>query len=281
MRALWLADEIRKQGAKVVEYPGWQYVGGELIDIRGWFIHHTASYPRSDPNSDITLIWKTGFLVPEYNVYISRTGLCYVGASGLCNHAGFGGNNGLSSSGRKSISWLPSNSANAHTIGIVMANTGIGEIYPDVQQDAVLAVCRAVNKGAGCPNSQGLGHQEWTRRKIDPAGSSRWAVRSNMWNMDEFRKSVESSSPLTEDEDEMVKALVQVKGDSAVWLYVNGFRFWMPDWNAVEVAKYLYDFKEIHLLDPAGDLRSYGVVTGPMPSSGTDKRNRDVWGVLV
>ena len=41
---VWLADVLRAEGVKLVEYPGWQDRGhGDFKDIRGVMVHHTGS----------------------------------------------------------------------------------------------------------------------------------------------------------------------------------------------------------------------------------------------
>lgn len=41
---VWIADVLRAEGVKLVEYPGWQNRGhGEFKDIRGVMVHHTGS----------------------------------------------------------------------------------------------------------------------------------------------------------------------------------------------------------------------------------------------
>ena len=41
---IWIADVLRAEGVKLVEYPGWQNRGhGDFKDIRGVMVHHTGS----------------------------------------------------------------------------------------------------------------------------------------------------------------------------------------------------------------------------------------------
>ena len=41
---VWIADVLRAEGVKLVEYPGWQNRGhGDFKDIRGVMVHHTGS----------------------------------------------------------------------------------------------------------------------------------------------------------------------------------------------------------------------------------------------
>lgn len=199
-----LADALRAQGAEVAERAGWQSAGAELTDVRCWFLHHTASGPSSDGAADLNYIYSSGDLAPEYNVYIQRSGLITVGAAGKTNHGGKGGDYpaghpDYAARGRKPIPWLPAGSANSHTVSCALANNGVGEPYPSAQQAAVLMFARAVDATYGTDPAHGLSHFEWTLRKIDPAGSSRWAHGAEMWNMDAFRADVASAPEPVED----------------------------------------------------------------------------------
>jgi hypothetical protein len=284
MRANWLADEIRAMGAPVTEDSGWQSRGYELTAIQGIIFHHTASNPGSDPAGDINYIWHSSgnSLVPEYNVYISRSGMVYVGCSGKTNNAGEGGNNGNNSTcSRFPINWAPANGANGYGISIVMANNGVGEQYPTAQQDSAVKACAAVVRKAGFPVGNLNSHFEWTKRKIDPAGNSRYATGSNMWDMNKFRSDVQAAisggppQPSPEDDVPQLKKLCQIKGDNAIWLVLDNTRRWCPDSQTVNVQKSVYGIAAIDMLDPPTDLKVWGAPIGPMP---TDKP-RDEWGI--
>ena len=49
---VWLADVLRAEGVRLVEYPGWRDRGhGDFKDIRGVMVHHTGSDNASaDPS---------------------------------------------------------------------------------------------------------------------------------------------------------------------------------------------------------------------------------------
>ena len=93
---------------------------------------------------------------------------------------------------------------NARSIAIEAGNSGgTGEPWPQVQQDCyrwlVAALCAAYGIGV----AQAHSHFEWAPgRKIDPAGQSRYASGSAMWDMDAFRADVASLISTPEPEPE-------------------------------------------------------------------------------
>lgn len=183
MRARWLFDAVRAYWVDVVADAGWENRGAELVACQGVVVHHTASNPGSDPAGDVNYIWHSSSndLVPEYSSYISRSGTVYIGATGKTNNAGKGG----------PTSWAPLDSANGYGLSVVMANNGVGEPYPIVQQDAAVAVVAAMCDFGNIPIGNVVAHREWApTRKIDPAGTSRYATGSAMWDMDAFRDDV-------------------------------------------------------------------------------------------
>jgi hypothetical protein len=224
MRATWIADACRAYGAVVVEDPGWQSRGADLVACQGIVFHHTASNPGSDPGGDIHYIWHStsNGLVPEYSIYISRSATVYVGCAGKTNNAGEGGNNANPNTcGRVPIPWCPGNSANGYGLSVVLANNGTGEPYPAVQQDAAIATLAALCDFGSIPVANIAAHQEWTKRKIDPAGNSRYATNAAMWNMDQVRADVAATitnggQDLTDEQDAMLRdvqrRLIEIQG---------------------------------------------------------------------
>ena len=301
MRATWLVDGLRNQGARIAVYSSnWASVGGELAACRCWFIHHTASGPSWDGKQDLDFIYSTGPLRPEYNCYIQRDGLITVGAGGRTNHGGKGGDYPVGHPdykfrGRKSIPWIPYGSVNIYSVSCCMGNNGVGEPYTQAQMDAVLMFCRAVNAGAGCQNGNGLAHFEWTTRKIDPAGNSRWATGGNMWDMNAFRASVGASQPQPAPPqpwvpgqpggwDEQVPRvgpfLIQGKGTDGSYpgaVYAtDGIMMeyrWMPTGTALEGYRWWmkqagYKAPELEPNAPVqgvDELAAFGVLIGPKP----------------
>jgi len=88
---------------------------------------------------------------------LSRSGICYVIASGRANHAGKGSYRGLS--------------GNSSVFGIEAENTGLGQAWPAVQLEAYYRCVAAMLSLAGRDESWCCGHKEWApSRKIDPQG---------------------------------------------------------------------------------------------------------------
>jgi len=186
------ADILRSAGLTVIEVDGWKtrarsggapYQPGRPVAV---MVHHTASGPRSDGQSDVNYIISGSPVAPISNLYLDRAGVAWVCASGPTNTNGAGGPLGT----------VPKDQMNAHAIGIEIANTGVGEPYPTAQQDAVVKMVRALCSSYGI--SQVYSHFEWAPgRKIDPTGPSRWSPSGGKWNMDAFRTEVFNAPPTT------------------------------------------------------------------------------------
>jgi hypothetical protein len=147
-------------------------------------VHHTASPLRTDGQLDVNYIVSGSPVAPVSNLYLDRTGVAWCCAGGPTNTNGAGGPLGT----------VPKDQMNAHAIGIEIANNGIGEAYPVVQQDAAVVMVRALCAHYGI--SQIYSHSQWApTRKIDPTGPSRWSPQGGKWNMDAFRAEVAATPP--------------------------------------------------------------------------------------
>ena len=147
-------------------------------------VHHTASGPQADgwPDVNYMLFSTSNLNRPTANLYIARVAEIYVMAAGATNTNGVG---------HDPCGITPDNAMNTHAIGIEAGNDGIGEIWPDVQQDCYVALCQALSQAYGIGYDQIHGHCEWSPgRKIDPAGQSRYAEGRATWNMGQFRTDV-------------------------------------------------------------------------------------------
>lgn len=186
-----LPTVLRNAGLKVVEFPGWQTrsrsTGGydQLLAIQ---VHHTAS--STTPANDTAYMWNNARDKPIGAVYLARDGTVHIGAAGATNTSGKGGP--LSTS----RGTIPLDGANRYVLSIEAANNGVGEAWPKAQQDAYVKMVGALAKAYGIQVRRGdiHAHHEWTTRKVDPAGSSRFATGSAKWNMDTFRAEVERST---------------------------------------------------------------------------------------
>jgi len=179
--------------------------------------HHTASNPSSDGQSDVNYMVSGSDAAPVANLYLSRSGKVWVMAGGATNTNG---------SGSDPCGHTPTDSMNTHAIGIEAANNGVGEPWPTVQQDVYVRLVHALCDHYAIPVGRVHSHFEWApTRKIDPAGSSRYASGSNMWNMDGFRGDVitggtptpptPTPTPTPEGMDE---TMMFVQHGSGVWL---------------------------------------------------------------
>ena len=204
-----LAEVCRSTGFPVIEVDGWE---GRARGSGGFndgkpdhvMIHHTASGPSSDGWPDVNYCTFGDDDAPLCNLYLARTGDIYVCAAG-----------GTNTNGSGDCPHLEPDTMNSAAVGIEAGNLGTGaEAWPDVQQDAYLALCVAVGAAYGIPPDRFHAHWEWTDRKVDCAGPSRWAS-SGSWNMDAFRADCMSPAPapgptpVPEPEDAVKLFLIQ------------------------------------------------------------------------
>ena len=193
MGSVWLSslpDVLRNAGLNVATYPGWETRSrgsGGYDSILGIQCHHTAS-SGTNPANEMAYMWRNASTKPIGAIYLAPDGKVTVGAAGVTNTSGKGGPM-LTSRGM-----VPLNSGNRFLISIEAANRGDGTPWPRAQQDAYVKMCAALTKAylGGIllvPGDCGA-HFEWTSRKVDPAGSSRYAQGANKWNMTLFRSDV-------------------------------------------------------------------------------------------
>lgn len=232
MGAIWLLSMpqvLRDAGLTVDVYPGWQTrsrSSGGYDAIHGIQVHHTAS--NTKPENDMGYMWNNAPARPIGAIYLARDGRVTVGAAGATNTSGRGGPLGP----------IPLDQANKYVISIEAANLGNGEVWPEVQQAAYLKLVNALVLAYGLDFTvPGVhAHHEWTTRKVDPAGPSRWAFGANKWDMNGFRfdaKSITKPIPLPPpeqsifEEEEIMVALIIVPppeaGPNPPWLlHING-----------------------------------------------------------
>jgi N-acetyl-anhydromuramyl-L-alanine amidase AmpD len=146
-------------------------------------VHHTASPPSTDGNTDIQFILHGAPYSPICNLYLDRKGTFHVIAAGR-----------TATNGEGHDSWgggVPQDMMNFYAISIEAANNGVGEKWPVAQTSnyvkGVAALCAAYK----IPVAHVRAHAEWSPgRKIDPAGPSPWSADAHTWNMNAFRSSV-------------------------------------------------------------------------------------------
>ena len=173
---VWLADVLRAEDVRLVEYPGWRNRGhGDFKDIRGVMAHHTGSDTASaasiaDGRPDLP--------GPLSQLHIARDGTVTVVAVGVAWHAGVG-----------MYPWLPTNMGNWHMIGVECANSGTSptaphrQNWPDVQYFALVNCCAAINRRLAQNSSRTIGHKEYAGRaqgKWDPGAINMDILRADI-----------------------------------------------------------------------------------------------------
>lgn len=170
---VWLEDVLRPAlGDRLKTLPGWKEagVGSTMRDIWGIVWHHTGNAGASaqsirDGRPDLP--------GPLSQLHIAQDGTVTVVAVGPCNHAGRG-------------SWqgLPTDAANARTIGIECAYprdvNNQSERWPDAQIIAMRDVGAAITKHLEVPVSHNISHREWAQ--LGPAGFRQG--KTDPWNLD-------------------------------------------------------------------------------------------------
>jgi len=180
-----LASVCRGAGLVVQEESGWQhrsrssggYDSGRPDHV---MVHHTASGASSDGQPDVDYMTYRADARPLANLYLSRSGKCWVMAGGATNTNG---------SGRCPHCGATDN-MNSRAIGIEAGNNGTGEPWPMALQDAYVRLCSALCAHYGITNEAVQMHHTYApSRKVDPAGPSRW-TGSGSWPLDPFQASV-------------------------------------------------------------------------------------------
>ncbi len=179
-----------KWGVPYVLVDGWRTRsrssgGFETLKLIG--IHHTADNGAS-VSSSLNWQYNTSPNKPIGNGLLDRRGVFHFGAAGAANTQGLGG-----------PYWSPrgtcaKDDGNRNTFAIEAANTGVGETWPEVQQQSYLKLCAALidwanneTPGANIGPGQVISHFEWApTRKNDPFGPSRWSGMAK-WDMNRFR----------------------------------------------------------------------------------------------
>jgi hypothetical protein len=169
MRLHWLATVLRNADQTVTETAGWQTRGADTMNPRGIVVHHTAEAASSRPQAiaNFLVAGRSDLAGPLCHLYLDRTGRWWVIAAGRANHAGRGGWKGLT--------------GNSSVVGIECANTGLGELWPSDQLDALEGGLVAIAQHLNVPADMICGHKEWApSRKIDPAGIDMGRLRSSV-----------------------------------------------------------------------------------------------------
>lgn len=182
-----LDETLRGAGLSVTEQDGWRqrsnqsggYNGGPI----GIIIHHTGGGRGADGQGDVNFILTKPDAAPVSNLYLDRKGVWWVLAAGATNTNGKGGPWGP----------IPIGGANRRVIGIEAGNLGNNkEPWPEVMQDSYVKGVATLADRYGIDSNNVLSHAEWTSRKHDPAGPSRFGTVNSLgtWDMNKFRAEV-------------------------------------------------------------------------------------------
>lgn len=190
-----MPDALRAAGLTVKEIDGWERrarsTGGLVEGPVAIIVHHTTSGPSRQAADEANTLAKTArdskgrLVAPLANLFLDRQATWWVLAGGGANTNGTGGPWGP----------IPKDSANVRVIGIEAANNGVGEPWSTAMQDSYVKGVAALADAYGIDSKHVLAHYEWTSRKIDPAGPSRFGSvnREQSWDMDKFRAAVDAA----------------------------------------------------------------------------------------
>lgn len=232
-----LADVMRGAGLAVVEVDGWQYRArgsGGYDGGRPWAVvwHHTAS--QTSPENDVNYICYGCPDAPVANLYLARDGVVWVCAGGATNTNGKGGPYTVSRG------TVPLDRMNEYAVSVEMANSGLGEAWPQVQIDAAFALSLALTDWLGLEPTDALGHVHWTPgRKIDPATAAAvqgpWRPSSintsGSWSLDDLhaellRRHGTTPTPEPDPGEDMAQKYYVVTGANAKFIGVPPIVEW-------------------------------------------------------
>ena len=168
-----LAGKLRKYGLSVVVVGGFEvrgYAGQDMSDCRGVLWHHTATnrsrfLDADAPTLAMCVDGRSDLAGPLCNIVLGRSGVVYLVAAGLANHAGAG-----------SAPNIPRDYGNYFLIGIEMESSGVApyDWTPDQLRVApYLGAALELECLGRLPEDLRLqlGHLEYSSTgKIDPAG---------------------------------------------------------------------------------------------------------------
>lgn len=197
MRLLWLADVLRAAGLTVVEVDGWKTRGSDSYGpLRGLVCHETRGSANSTDSGEIRVLvdGRVGLSGPISQLYLSRSGVWHVVASGTCHHVktGWGG--------------IHAGHGNDSLIGVEAAHAESEDWDHKPAQfisyvTGVAAICRHM----GWTSGHVVGHKEHQPGdKPDPE-----------FDMKQFRALVEEELEDDMSVDDVRKGLVQVYDEAA------------------------------------------------------------------
>jgi hypothetical protein len=203
--------------------------GGWPAAPLGFWWHHTAS--STTPANDLAYMCNNADDAPIGNLYIDRDGVCWPIAAGASNCAGKGGPYTFSRG------TVPLDGGNTRGWQCEVANSGVGERWPQAQVDAFFKASNALNAHVGNQPYDIITHHVWApSRKIDPATAAAvegpWKPRSlnssGTWSLDDIvtecvRRAEPQPEP-PEEADMLRKVLVpKLAADPGWWPWLALF----------------------------------------------------------
>lgn len=186
-----LPDVIADAGLDTSVWPGWETrsrSSGGYDAVWAIGVHHDASPAGTSLEARCAYAWDNSADRPIGALWLHSDGRVVVGAAGATNTQGKGGPYGTSSG------VIPLDEGNRYILSIEASNDGTGEVWPTVQQNAYVTLCAALVDWFALDPADVVAHFEWTTRKIDPAGPSRYSPGTGSWDMDAFRWDVDRNT---------------------------------------------------------------------------------------
>lgn len=213
-----LAEALEGDGVEVDMRPGAQGKSARMFASVGYHRgcqavveHHTAS-SGWHPLNDLAFIdggKGDGYIISNAYTWRTRKRISLI-ASGPTYTEGRGGPLGI----------IPENGGNTVSFSNEIAHPGDNSPYPDFQQEAILSLAYHAGRIAaevwGWPDdpfgpTRAFAHFEWTPRKIDPYGTSRWSPNGGKWDMDAFRRDLRSRIVTPPEENSMGMRVTKIR----------------------------------------------------------------------
>ncbi len=135
-RLLWLPQALTQAGLRVNVVGGWETRGRGTMHARAGVWHHTAAKRGSNaPSLRVVIDGRPDLPGPLCHVLVGRDLTCHVIASGVANHAGAGGWQGLS--------------GNSSVVGVECENDGVSEPWSDGMVDVMVRIAAACCQAGG------------------------------------------------------------------------------------------------------------------------------------
>lgn len=239
---VWIADVLRAEGLRVVEFEGWRSRGhGDFGDIWGVMCHHTGN---NNASAASIANGRPDLAGPLSQIHLAQDGTVTIVAVGVAWHAGVG-----------SYPGVPTNNGNWHLIGIEAANDGGGtpgrphrSSWPDAQYDAYVRTCAALVRRLGYGADRVIGHKEYAgvaQGKWDPG-----AIDMNIFRGDVRARL--SGGPVANAIDEayqmspwlgkrLTPELATPDGRGRYSAFENGHIYWTPQTGAWPIPKLLFE----------------------------------------